>query len=287
LLPFSSTLLAGVEQDGFGGKMPKQFPILIFAVVLFTLYMSGCAAPEGPAETLPATGVIPETGLSEEGMPVWVSIILENEPVDDQENLIGRVIEVILNPFGLPQYLVIAAENKYTLVPWTAFLWHEDQERVVFGLDQALIEGAPSFSSLEEFPAFDIAGWDMNIAEYWVEYVDMPGEREQQPVEWDVPRQVTLALQSEVIDFEGDQIAVVEEVLYNPVEERGYVVVIRDGQFLPTPWEEFDWDQINNRLIYLYEIERPDNAPAYGSLEEMSTKGSEWDAIIRQYWSTP
>jgi hypothetical protein len=267
--------------------MPKQFPILLFAVVLFALFMSGCAAPEGPAETPAVPGVIPETGLSEEGMPVRVSVILENEAVDDQDQLIGRVIEVILNPFGLPQYLVLAAENQYTLVPWTAFLWDDTQERVVFGLDQALVRGAPSFSSLEEFPAFDIAGWDTNIAGYWVEYVDMPGETEQRPVEWDVPRRVTLALQSEVIDFEGDQIAVVEEVLYNPVEERGYVVVNRDGQYMPVPWEEFDWDQINARLIYLYEIERLANAPAYESLEELDPTGSEWDAEIRQYWRTP
>jgi hypothetical protein len=101
---------------------------------------------------------------------------------------------------------VLAAENQYTLVPWTAFLWDEDQERVVFGLDLALVRGAPSFSSLEEFPAFGIAGWDTNIAGYWVGYVDMPGETEQRPVEWDVPRPVTLALQSKVIDFDGTKL---------------------------------------------------------------------------------
>jgi hypothetical protein len=64
--------------------------------------MNGCAAPEGPAETPAVPGVIPETGLSDAGMPVRVSVVLENETVDDQDQLIGRVIEVILNPFGLP-----------------------------------------------------------------------------------------------------------------------------------------------------------------------------------------
>jgi hypothetical protein len=53
------------------------------------------------------------------------------------------------------------------------------------------------------------------------------------------------------------------------------------------PWEEFDWDPVNGHLIYLYEIERLDNAPAYGSVEELDTTQNDWDQEISQYWRTP
>jgi sporulation protein YlmC with PRC-barrel domain len=266
--------------------MSKQFTIFSLMILLIAFSISACNAPEGPVETPVAPDVIPETGISREGMPARISPVLEAEVVDNEGQEIGEVIDVILNPFGLPDYLVITAEGQYVPVPWTAFLWDEGQQKVALGLDRDLIADAPSFSSLEDFSTLDVA-WDANIAGYWVAFVDMTEATEQRPAGWDVPRRVTLALQSEVIDFEGEEIAVVEEVLYNQAEERGYVILDRDGEYIPVPWEEFDWDPVNAHLIYLYEIERLDNAPAYGSVEELDTTQNDWDEEISQYWRTP
>jgi hypothetical protein len=267
--------------------MVNKFPVLLSTVLILALLLSACAAPEGPAETPEAPGVIPETGDPGKSMPSRLSPIIGADVVDDEGQPAGHVIDIILNPFGLPEYLIVSSEEQYIPAPYTAFLWDEEQERVVFGLDRELLEGAPSFPSLEEFPALDIAGWDQHIDAYWIEHVDVTGAPEQAPVDWDVPRRVNLALESPVINFEGEQIAEVEEILYSQTEERGFVVIQRDGQLFPVPWEEFDWDQVNARLIYLYEMERLENAPQYDSLDELNTTQTGWDEEISAYWRMP
>jgi hypothetical protein len=267
--------------------MVKKFPVLVLFALILAVLLSACASPEGPAETPEAPGVIPETGALEEGMPSRMSPILGADVVDNEGQSRGHVVDIILSPFGLPEYLIVSTEEQYIPTPFTAFLWDEEQERVVFGLDRQLLEGAPSFPSLEDFPALDIAGWDQHIDAYWVEHVDVTGAAEQTPVQWDVPSRVNLALESPVIDFEGEEIAQVVEILYNQAEERGFVVIQRDGQFFPVPWEEFNWDQVNARLIYLYEVERLENAPQYDSLDDLNTTQSGWDEEISAYWRMP
>jgi hypothetical protein len=280
--------------------MVKQVPVGLIVVFLTVFLLSSCSFPTGQSETpeapempeateMPGTPVsIPDTGAEEQDyLPARISQVIGAEVRDEQNQAVGEVVEVILNRYGLPEYMVVASGDKFIPVPWTAFTWNDDAGHAVYPLDRNILDGAPSYTSLDNFPDLYANSWDQEVIGHWVELVELPGATDRLPTSSFIPRKVTLALESQAVDFEGEAIGPVEEVLFNQAEERGYAVIQAGEQFVPVPWDEFDWDPVNARLIYLYENERLLNAPRYGALQELDTSQPDWDREINQYWRTP
>jgi hypothetical protein len=274
--------------------MLKQYQVGLMIVFITLFLLSSCSFPTGQSETPEAPEAteapvsIPDTGVEEqEYLPGRISEVIGAEVRDEQNQAVGEVVEIILNRYGLPEYMVIASGDKFIPVPWNAFSWDDEAGQAVYKMDRNILDGAPAYTSLDDFPDLYNNSWDQKVTGHWIDQVELPGASERMPASNYVPRKVTMALESQAVDFEGETVGPVEEVLFNPSEERGYVV-IRDGeQFIPVPWDEFDWDPVNTRLIYLYENERLHNAPKYGALQELDTVQPDWDQEIYQYWRTP
>jgi hypothetical protein len=277
--------------------MLKQFPVSLMIVFITLFLLSSCSFPTGQSETLEAPEAneanevpvsIPDTGVEEqEYLPGRISQVIGAEVRDEQNQAVGEVVEIILNRYGLPEYMVIASGDRYVPVPWTAFSWDDEAGQAVYQLDRNILDGAPAYTGLDDFPDLYSNNWDQEVTGHWIDQVGLPGASERMPASSFVPRKVTLALESQAVDFEGEAIGPVEEVLFNQAEERGYAVIQDGEQFIPIPWDEFDWDPVNARLIYLYENERLHNAPRYGALQELETSLPDWDHEIDQYWRTP
>jgi hypothetical protein len=286
--------------------MLKQFPVGLMIVFITLFLLSSCSFPTGQSETPEAPEIlgtpealetpevpgvpvsIPDTGVEEQNnLPGRMSQVIGAEVRDEQNQVVGEVVEVILNRYGLPDYMVIISGDKFIPVPWNAFTWNDNAGHAVYLLDRNILDGAPAYTGLDDFPDLYTNNWDQEVTGHWIDQVELPGASERMPASNYVPRKVTMALESQAVDFEGETIGPVEEVLFNQAEERGYAV-IRDGeQFVPVPWDEFDWDPVNARLIYLYENERLHNAPRYGALQELDTFQPDWDQEINQYWRAP
>jgi hypothetical protein len=286
--------------------MLKQFPVSLMIVFITLFLLSSCSFPTGQSETpeapeilgtpealetpeVPGTAVsIPDTGVEEQNyLPGRMSQLIGAEVRDEQNQAGGEVVEIILNRYGLPEYMVIASGDRYVPVPWTAFSWDDEAGQAVYKMDRNLLDGAPAYTSLDDFPDLYSNNWDQEVIGHWVEQVELPGATDRLPASSFVPRKVSIALDSQAVDFEGEAIGPVEEVLFNQAEQRGYVVIRIGEQFVPIPWDEFDWDPVITHMVYLYENERLQNAPRYGALQELDTTQPDWDHDINQFWQTP
>jgi hypothetical protein len=280
--------------------MLKQFPVSLMILFITLFLLSSCSFPTGQSETPEAPETqeatetqeapvsIPDTGIEEwDNLPGRMSQVIGADVRDEQDQAVGEAVEIILNRYGLPEYMVIASGDKLIPVPWTAFSWDDEAGQAVYQMDRTILDGAPAYTGVDDFPDLYSNNWDQEVTGHWIDQVDLPGASERMPAINYVPRKVTLALESQTVDFEGEAIGPVEEVLFNQVEQRGYVVIRIGEQFVPVPWDEFDWDPVNTHLVYLYENERLQNAPRYGALQELDTTQPDWDHNINQFWQTP
>jgi hypothetical protein len=116
--------------------MLKQFPVSLMIVFITLFLLSSCSFPTGQSETpeapeVPGTAVsIPDTGVEEQNyLPGRMSQVIGAEVRDEQDQAVGEVVEIILNRYGLPEYMVIASGDKFIPVPWTAFYGMMKQDR--------------------------------------------------------------------------------------------------------------------------------------------------------------
>jgi hypothetical protein len=233
---------------------------------------------ENSAGTTPARTPSPESGTYSVA-PILFSE-LQQRPVMHSGRQTGTLVDWVMDANGQSQYAVIEAGETVTLYPWDFLDWQLEEGQTEMIQDQSQVKDAPSYTSLDQMN--ESGNWQQAAAAYWTEdsvKEQTSGQNNLMPLV-----RAGQMLDDKVVSANGNIQGEVLDLLINPDGQVTYVLVSIQERLILVPWINFEYNHNNEKLVYLDDIERFEEAPGFTSLDQFDPAKPDWDRQIRSYW---
>jgi sporulation protein YlmC with PRC-barrel domain len=223
-------------------------------------------------------GIPPARTPSPEGgsLAVLAGVLYEHPVVNDDGQELGQIADWVIDANGHSDFAILERDGAYIPVPWQLLQWDEEEETITMTRPQALGNGAPEVLALDDLD--DAENWHNDAGAYWTDYGYISGSTSP------LYARAGQLLQADVLEPDGTPLGAVEDMILDKDMNFPYLVIHANEQFIPVPWMLFDYDAQKDRLLYLDDTERLEEAPGFSDLEEFDAASETWYSQIRTYW---
>lgn len=201
---------------------------------------------------------------------------------------VGQMVNMVFNPDGKLSFGVVEFASlldlgaQQVVVPWKLLNWDGSQRAFILNASDEELRSAPRFDA-NSLPDMTIPGWNQDWQRYW-QQSGLKGTPAQTSAAPGNQVQVSKLMGSAVMDVNEQLLGQVADIILGKNGTIDYLVIQAEDKLRPVPWGDFEIGKPQDSLLYLDDVQRFLDAPAFAALEQINPATPGWDDQIRGYW---
>ena len=209
-------------------------------------------------------------------------------PVRNAEgDAVGQLEDMLFNPDGTLSFGVVEFTSLLDLgeaqvvVPWKLLEWSGEERVFTVNATDDQLRDAPRFD-IATLPDMTIPGWNLDWQRYW----EGSGSHLPNSTASAAGGQMRVShlIGSSVTDVNDAVLGEVVDIILGQNGAVDYLVIQAEDKLRPVPWGGFEVGSAQESLLYLDDMQRYLDAPAFAALEQINAATPGWDDQIRGYW---